>query len=113
MLRKGSGKKFFLVLSLLDFLVIPNSVLEWEENLHTVRNLKLFLLAHSISLAQLALLSRGELERLFIEINFLLTNFARHLWRWFLWLERFMINVTLIIAFKVLFFLSKQEMKQI
>lgn len=79
MLRKGSGKKFFLVLSLLDFLVIPNSVLEWEENLHTVRNLKLFLLAHSISLAQqLALLSRGELERLFIEINFLLTNFARH-----------------------------------
>lgn len=107
MLRKGSGKKFFLVLSLLDFLVIPNSVLEWEENLHTVRNLKLFLLAHSISLAQqLALLSRG----LFIEINFLLTNFARHLWRWFLWLERFMINVTLIIAFKVL---SKQEMKQI
>lgn len=79
--------------------------------MHTVRNLKLFLLAHSISLAQqLALLSRGELERLFIEINFLLTNFARHLWRWFLWLERFMINVTLIIAFKVL---SKQEMKQI
>lgn len=96
MLRRGSGK----------VLCRPQLVGRLENSLHTDRNLKLFcwlILSHSHSWC----CCRG-LERLFIaekspENKFLAYKFCTSRCGWFLWLERFMINVTLIIAFKVFF----------